>query len=191
MLSDEARILIRPFTGYAELARRPTTTSLFERWLVLVVALGAFVSFTGAGRLVTLHFVSPSLFWAHFVVLPCAVAAAVARAFAPSVNVRVAVSHYLAGTGPWLVFLSLASALCLFAPDPGATFRALIARGVPFYLLFATLGWGAVLTFAFFRAGLALSRRRALAATVAHHVVLTLVVLAWFLFTGQLLPIFR
>ena len=190
MVSDEARLLFRPFSGYAELARR-APTSLVERWLVLVVTLGAFVSFTSAGRLVLLHVLSPIVFWAHFLVLPCLVAAALARAFAPTVATRTALSLYLAGSGPWLVFLLLWSALCLFAPDPGATFRSLLARGVPFLAIFATLGWGALLTFAFFRAGLALSRTRAAIATFSFYATLTVVVLTWFLFTGQLLPIFR
>jgi hypothetical protein len=196
MLSEEARISIRPFRGYAELARRPhdalaSTVSLAERWIVIAIAMGAFVSFTGAGRLVLLHFVSPSIFWAHFVVLPSVVAVVVARVAAPHAKTRAVLSLYLAGAGPWLVFLTLAGAFCVLAPDPGATFRTLLSRGVPIFALFATLVWAAVVTFAFFRAGLALSRVRAIVATLVHHVVLTLSMLAWFLFTGQLLPIFR
>jgi hypothetical protein len=188
--SDEARLMFRPFVGYAELASRPPA-SILERWIVLVVAIGAFVSFTAAGRLVLLHVVDPALFWAHFVILPCAVVAMIARVLAPNVRTRDAISLYLAGSGPWLVFLCLACALCLFAEDPGATFRAWLARGIPPIALFVTLGWGALLTFAFFRAGLSPSRRRAFAATASFYVVLLAVVLSWFLFTGQLLPIFR
>jgi hypothetical protein len=196
MLSDEARIAIRPFHGYAQLARRIhdspiSPVELIERWIVIAIAMGAFVSFTGAGRLVLLHFVSPSIFWAHFVVLPSIVAILVARVAAPNAKARVVLSLYLAGAGPWLVFLTLAGAFCVLAPDPGATFRSLLSHGIPILAFFATILWAAVVTFAFFRAGLALSRPRAIVATVAHHLVLTLGVLAWFLFTGQLLPIFR
>ena len=189
-LSDEAQLMVHPFAGYASLARRGTG-SLLERCIVVGVVLGGFVSFTAAGRLVLVHFVSPWFFSAHFVVLPCGIAALLARGFAPTVRTRDALSLYLAGAGPWLLFLVLWSALCVFFPDPGATFRALLFRGVPFYALLVTLGWGVVLTFAFFRTGLALGSRRALLATASFYVALVACVLGWFLFTGQLLPIFR
>lgn len=189
-MSDEARLLFRPFVTYAELRARGGA-SLVERLVVLFVVLGAFVSFTASGRLVFLHFLTPTIFQAHFVVLPCALATLIAGRFAPKVKWRDALCLYLAGAGPWLVFALACSALCVLAPDPGATFRALVEHGVPFYVVVVTLLWGGTLTFAFFREGLALCRARAIAATTLFYVSLTTCVLAWFLFTGQLLPILR
>jgi hypothetical protein len=72
----------------------------------------------------------------------------------------------------------------IFAPDPAR----LLAATIGWLLLIAHL-WGALLTYACFRSGLALSRGRALAATAIHFTVVAVLILGFFLAAGQLLPI--
>ncbi|APR75033.1 Hypothetical protein A7982_00379 [Minicystis rosea] len=64
--SDEARILVRPFRAYADLAaagdERPARTAAL-RILFFLFICGAFVSLFTAGRLVAFHVVSTMAFW--------------------------------------------------------------------------------------------------------------------------------
>ena len=61
---------------------------------------------------------------------------------------------------PLLFFLAL-PAICLFSPDVYGTMTALLRTGALPLTLLATIAWGVMITWAFFREGLGLSRRRA------------------------------
>jgi hypothetical protein len=114
-----------------------------------------------------------------------AIAVALAtRSVAREVRITRAFALYAEGYGPWYVFMLLVAGGSLFAPSPA---RLLTAVGG--WLLLAALVWSIVLTFACFRSGLALSRRRAATATALHYVIVAGLVLGYFLAAGQLLPI--
>lgn len=189
MLSPAGLLLVRPFRGYSELAEQsgqdaPTVVGGLAR---LAFVVGAFVAVTATGRLVPVeHVVATGSFaWVPLVQL---VALSVAvRAVARGVSLRRAFSLHLAGQGPAMVVLLVIAFGCFVLPAD-ATARILL-RSVP-PLLLAALSWGAVLRYACFRRGLALSRARAGAATAIYTFVLVTVVVAYFLAMGQLRPLF-
>lgn len=196
--SAEAALLVRPFSTYRALAERRevrTWRDLARGLLLEGVLLGAFVSLTSAGRLVASHVVLTAVFWGFLPLLQVgAVAAAVhvARGSTERGAAREgalpAVSLYFDGLGPYYLFYLALSGICLFAPDVYGVFTALMRVGaLPLYLL-GTIVWGMVITWAFFREGLALTRGRAALGAAVFYAIFVGVVVGWYLATNQIQP---
>ena len=189
--SAEAALLVRPFATYRALAgrRAERTWRDLGRGLVLEGALlGAFVSITSAGRLVASHLVFTAIFWGFLPLLQIGAVAAAVRAAAPRERLVPALSLYFEGLGPYYVFYLVLSGICLFSPDVYGVFTALLRAGaLPLYLL-GTIVWGGVITWAFFREGLALPRRRAGLGAAVFYAIFVGVVLGWYLAFNVIQP---
>jgi hypothetical protein len=187
VFSAPARLLVSPFRGYVAVANaeegdgRPTVVGGMARFLLV---FGAFVSITATGRFAPFELVSGIISFSYVPVLHATAVAIAIRVVAPEIRFARAFALYAEGYGPWfLVMLAIAGG-SIFAPDPAR----LLATTIGWMFLIAHL-WGALLTYACFRSGLALSRRRALAATAIHFAVVAVLILGFFLAAGQLLPI--
>ena len=191
--SDQARVLVRPFRAYRALADddEPPRRAIFTRLFVLLLALGAFVSFTAAGRLVPLHVVSPSIAWAWVPLWQLASLAVVRRRFLRSEPLSRVYALYLAGHGGWMLLLLGIAGVCLFAPSAPVALLWLLRTGIIPLAVLATFVWGIVVTFALFRGAFALPRRTAITATATFYAVYAGAIVAWFLFTGQLHTLFQ
>jgi hypothetical protein len=191
--SDQARVLLHPFRGYEALAAEDAEPrrAIFERLFVLMLALGAFVSFTAAGRLVPLHVVSPTIAWAYVPLLQLAAIAIVRARFVRGERVGRVYALYLAGHGGWMLFLLSLAGVCLFAPDAPAALLWLLRTGIVPIVALLNFVWGIVLTFALFRRGLGLSRGTARAATSTFYAIYAGSIVSWFFFTGQLHTLFQ
>jgi len=193
--SDQARVLARPFRAYEALAKvedgMAPSSAIFARLFVLMLTLGAFVSFTAAGRLVPLHVVSPSIAWAYVPLLQLASLALVRLRYAPSTKLSRLFALYLAGHGPWMLLLLAVAGVCLFAPDAPTALLWLLGHGVIPLAVLVALVWGIVTTFAFFRSAVGLPRGAAGAATSLFYALYVGSIVAWFLFTGQLHTLFQ
>jgi len=187
VFSAPARLLTSPFRGYADLANaeegdgRPTVAGGMLRFLFV---FGAFVSLTATGRLAPFELVSGIISFSYVPVLHAIAVAIALRVVAPEIRFARAFALYAEGYGPWFLFMLAIAGGSLFAPDPAR----LLAAAIGWMLLIALL-WGALLTYACFRSGLALSRQRAAGATAVHFAVVAVLVLGFFLAAGQLLPI--
>lgn len=185
--STPARLMVRPFRAYAALARaeeghgRPTVTGGMAR---LLFVLGAFVSLTATGRLAPVELASAMISFAYVPIVHAIAVGVATRSVAREIPVARAYALYAEGYGPWFLLLLVVAAGSLFAPAPA---RLLTAVGG--WMMLAALLWGGVLTFACFRSALGLSRRRAATATALHYVIVTGLVVGYFLAAGQLLPI--
>jgi hypothetical protein len=153
-----------------------------------LLVLGAFVSFTSAGRLVAAHVAWTFAFWSFVPALQALAAAAAIRLCAAGRPLRPAITLHFAGLGPWLLLLSLIAATCLFAPDVYRTMTWLLGTGILPGLFLGALGWGVLLTFAFFRAGLGLPRSRAIGATAIFYFVYFGSIIGYYLLTNQIQP---
>lgn len=186
--SPPARLLVRPFRAYEELARSapedaPTVVGGAFR---LLFVIGAFVAITATGRLAPVELAVATFSFAYVPVAQLVALAAALKVVSRPTPIARAFALYLAGHGPAIVVLLTISAACLVVPAE-RTARVLLAS-VPFLLL-AMLVWGGVLTFACFRSGLGLGRLRSGAGVAAHTIVLTSLVLGYFLGMGQLGPL--
>ncbi len=184
--------MVRPFRTYRELTEdgedRGNFRSIAFRVLLLLLVIGAFVSFTTAGRLVAFHVANSMVFWSFVPALQTAALVIAVRAVAPRTSLGSAVALHFVGHGPWLLFMLVVSGICLFAPHVYFTFTWLITHGVlPLYLL-GTLGWSAVITTAYFRVGLSLSRGRTALGTFLYYLIYIGVIAAWYFATNQLPP---
>jgi len=190
--SDDARLLRHPFVTYGELAAaedaRPLRTAL-GRALLLLLVIGAFVSFTSAGRLVAFHVVGTMVFWSFLPLVQGAVFAGTARLVAPRFGVKAALALHFRGYASWHLFLLAVSGVCLFAPDVAAALLALIRTGVLPGLLALTWGTSALLTFACFRSGMGLARGRALAATGLYYLGYVIAIVSYYLAMNQIQPL--
>ena len=186
--SSAARLLVHPFRGYEELASQqgedaPTIAGGAVR---LLFVIGAAVAITATGRLAPVELAIATLSFAYVPVIQLIALAAALRVVAKGAPTGRAFALYLAGHGPWLVTLLLVTAVCLLAPAPAAVLFAALPPAVVLTFL-----WSGVLTFACFRRGLGLGRARAGIATAIHALVLTSLVLGYFLSMNQLGPIAR
>ena len=189
VLSTPARLMVRPFRGYEELAgaaKGDGQPRALVGGLRFLFVLGAFVSVTATGRLSPTELLSAMLSFAYAPVVHAIAVGLAARVVAPQVRLARVFALYAEGYGPWCFFLMLVAGGALFAPSPA---RLLGAVGV--WMLLGTVLWSMVLTFACFRSGLGLSRQRAAVATSLHYVILTALILGYYVAAGQLLPILR
>jgi hypothetical protein len=112
----------------------------------------------------------------------------VARRFAGASAARSLVLYYH-GHFPWLALLMLMSGACLFVSEPWLTLGWFIKSGALGGLALVATVWCGVLTYAMFRRGFGLSRRQSGWATAAHYGGAVVLFVSWFLWTGQLLPL--
>jgi len=185
--SSPARLMVRPFRVYAELALaeegngRPTVLAGMARFLFV---FGAFVSLTATGRLAPNELVSGMISFSYVPIVHAIALGLATRSVAREIRLARAFALYAEGCGPWLFFLLLVAGGSLFAPAP-----ARLLSGISGWMMLGATVWSGLLTYACFRSGLGLSRRRAATATALHYVFATGLILGYFLAAGQLLPI--
>jgi len=191
--SDQARVLVRPFAAYRALADDTESpgSAIFARLFVLMIALGAFVSFTAAGRLVPLHMMSPAIAWAYIPLLQLACIAVVRLGFARTHNTLRVYALYLAGHGGWMLLLLAIAAVCLLSPNAPGALLWLLRSGVIPVAVVVNFVWGIVITFALFRSALGLPRRVSGSATACFYALYAGSIASWFLVTGQLHTLFQ
>jgi hypothetical protein len=189
--SAEAMLLVRPFRTYRAQAKRRaerTWRDLGRGVLIQGVFLGALVSLTSAGRLVVSHMALTAVFWGFLPLLQLAAVAAAVRVAAPKERAIVAASLYVEGFGPYYVFFLTLSGICLLAPDVYRVMSALLQAGVLPLFLLGTIAWGATITWAFFREGLALPRAKAGLGAAVLYAITVGVLLGWYLANNQIQP---
>ena len=190
--------MLRPFRGYAAVARRPASRAgwLWVRgplkWLLVVAA---FVSFTTAGRLLWYHLLLSPTAWAFGPALQIgwllAAHGLVARGHERRpVSRAELVDWFFLGQGPWLALLLGLSGLCLLSPDILPAARWLVTNRLGLGLVLGVLVWSLVLTLAFFRAALGLGRGRSALATAIYYLGYAGTLAAYYQVTGQLAPLF-
>ena len=195
--SVPARLMVRPFRGYAELARANATASGDEgagsgdRRPSVVVGMarflfvfGAFVSLTATGRLSPIELFSAMISFSYVPVIHFIAIAVATRVVARELPVKRAFALYAEGYGPWLAFMLLVAAATVFGPSP---LRVLGAAGAP--LLLGATAWSVLLTFACFRSGFGLSRGRAALGLGIHYLLVVAINLGYYIAAGQLLPL--
>jgi hypothetical protein len=184
-LSTPARLLFRPFHGYSELgkAEGEDAPTVAEGVLRILFVVGAVVATTATGHLAPIELV---IAMGSFFYVPIIQAIAIGvplRLLARDVPIRRGFALYLAGHGPWMITLVAIATIALVAPSPARTlFRALPP------MVLATFAWGGVMTFACLRRGLGLSAARAGIGTFLHTIVLTALVVSYYLASDQLGP---
>lgn len=183
--------MVRPFRTFAALADGEwDARALAAKIAMTQLSIGAFVSITSAGRLVAAHVALAAIFWA-FVPMWQAVGVIVAmRVVAPREKIVPALGLFFVGQGPWLVFIALLSGVCIFAPNVYGAMMKLLMFGVLPGALIVTAAWGGVVTVAFFRRGLDLSRARTTIATFVFYVVYIGAIVGYYFATDQILPQF-
>jgi hypothetical protein len=158
-----------------------------EGAVVTLLVVGVFASMGTAGRLVPFHVASPLVFWAFLPALQAIALAVAMRALARKEAFRAALGMHFAGNAPYLLLLLLIAAWCIYVPEPGRT----AGRTLPLVAgaVLGTIAWGVWLTFALFRAGLAMARARAALATALYYAALATLFLLYYTTAGQLLPL--
>jgi hypothetical protein len=195
IFSDEVAILIHPLSAHESVARIPVTRGdIVARLARLLLVLGAFVSFTAAGRLVAFHVVSPTIFWAFIPGLQLAFTAFVARLFVgpDAARIRLALTLHLASLGGWMLLLLSIAALCILSPaaSTSSVLLWLLGRGVLPAVVLVTFVHGIIATYGLFSRGLALSRGDAARATGSYYLGYAFTLAAYYLVTGQLRHLF-
>lgn len=191
--SDESRALLRPFRTFAAIAdRKPEAGALIvflRRPALLLLMLGAFVSFTSAGRLVGYSLLNTAVFWSFVPGLQVVAVCVVAAVLRSNCGIPVAVDRFFVGQGPWYAFFLAISGLCLFSPDVFAAFSFIMGKGILPIALLATAFWSNVVTVACFRAGFGFSRKRTLVAFGLYHLLYSGVIVSYYLAMDQLQPL--
>jgi hypothetical protein len=190
-LSDDVRVMLHPFAVYRELGKADEPEpgrAAFMRACFFMLVLGGFISLTTAGRLVAFHVASVFVTWAFLPLLQGLAQTLAVRTVAPKASVRRALALYFTGHGPWFFWMLAVALVPLVVGDVYKTMTLLLRSGVIPVLLLVAIGWGGVLTFASFRAGLDLSRGKAAAATAIHYLVFGGTILGYYLATNQIQP---
>ena len=197
-----SRMADRPLSDAIELVRSPFRTSealalefsrMATRVLAIRVTIGAlrnlfvvaaFVVLTSTGRLPVLDTAYAMMSFAWVPVVQAASLAVAHRLAGTKTRYATLIALHLEGHAPWSLAFTALAGLTLLS---GAPERLLpVAAPVVFVAAFAT---STMLTFASFRGGAKVTRRRALFATAAYYGTATLLVLAYFSALGQLAPI--
>ena len=194
VLSDEARIMRRPFAAYALLVVDPSRGSLRSlavRIAVSQLVLAGALSFVAAGRLTAKLVIGSALAWAMAPLLQIAVAMGARRFLRARLPWKRTLDLHFAGNGPWLLFVLGGAGMCLFAPDVYAAFRAsLTTFALPGGLLVAAL-WSWFLTYAFYRSAVKTSRRLAFMLVAFEVLAKTALIVGWYMFLDDIVPQLR
>lgn len=159
--------------------------SLAPRLALVMLTLGAFVSFTTAGRLVPSHVIGTAVGWCFLPLLQAVSLALALRVGGARRDLRSAYGAYLAGHGPWLLLLCAVSSVCIFARDVASALGWLVRTGVLPGALLATIVWSVTLQHALMR----VSVRRAGLATATFYAAFVALVVGWYIANGDLLPL--
>lgn len=188
--STEVRVLLRPRTTFAELARSPDEGPrlLAARVGLQLLVLAVVVSLTTAGRLVPSHLVSAFLAWSFVPAIQLVAASLGIHVARRGLDLRRVLSIYAAGNGPWLLVFTIVPAAMVLAPETAVSFW--IERGLVPIVVGGALLAGVWLTYVFHRAALGVGALRALAATAVDLAVKVLLSLAWFQVMDNLVPQF-
>lgn len=194
-LSDEARILVRPYSRYRQLVGEPEGASslalALRRPFLTLLAIGWFVSLSAAGRLVAWHVAFASFFWGFLPLFQVLVLTAIFALFRSSEGPPWSrrVDLYFAGNGPWYLFMTALVGVCLFAPNVYDAMVALLRFGILPGLLIAAFVWSIVLSHAFFREACRMTRGRAALATLLNYLLWPGLIVGYYLLTNQLQPL--
>jgi hypothetical protein len=184
-------VMLHPTATYARLAREPGPTALgmLRRPAFFALVIGSCVALSSSGRFTLRLLLSATLLWSFAPALQLIAAALVIRVLGRSrVSLWAGLDLYFLGIGPWSLWLLAIAGLYSFAtPQQISTWVAETGLSVIASAL-APFGWSALITFGFLRGALGLNMKRALAGFVLHGALLWGPVVAWFLFTGHLLP---
>jgi hypothetical protein len=195
MWSYEARLLFSPMRGYRDLAEEvraekvPRAWVLLRRPLLWLFVVASFVSFTSAGRWVWFHIFAAMLMWSFVPLYEGLFIAWIVRLLRSERPVSQVIDLFFAGQGPWLLFFMTVSAVCLFAPEVWPVFQFLLRVGALPAFLLAIAGWSVILTYAFFRSGLGMTRARSALGCAMFYVLFDGTIAGWYLATGQLYPL--
>jgi hypothetical protein len=190
-LSDALALVRSPFRASEALAL--DVSRLHGRalaWRVAFAALrnlfvvAAFVVLTSAGRLTVVDTVYAMASFAWVPVVQASALAVAHRWAKTKTPYATLFALHLEGHAPWSLAFTLLAGVTVFSGAP-ERFLPVLAPMVT-TIAFAS---SVVLTFASFRGGAKLERRRALSATAAYYGTATLLVLAYFSALGQLVPI--
>lgn len=181
--STPMRVMVRPFRRYRELAAGNDTPSVVSGAARFLFVVAAFVAVSATGRFAPFE-TAMAMFSFSWLALGHLVGlAAVRRAFVPELSLRRAYGLYLESLGPWLVVFLVLTGSAIFTARPPVSFDLLLP------LVAIASAWSAVIVYALFRVGYGLSRGRAVGASLTFYVVLTAIVVGYYLAAGQLWPI--
>lgn len=195
MFSAEARLLFAPWRVYRELSSSlrddpsPRAWILIRRPLLWLFVIAAFVSFTTSGRWIWFHLFATALMWSFVPLYQSVFIAWIARLLKSRRRIDEVVDLFFAGQAPWYLFLTVLAGVCIFAPDVWVAFQTLLFSGALIVVFVLTIVWSVLLTFAFFRSGLELSRGRAIAGCALFYLLFDGTIAAWYIATGQLWPL--
>jgi hypothetical protein len=183
--SNDVRVLLRPGLTYAELARQPGRGSFLLRPISFAFLIGLAIAISASGRPTLRMVLGSAVAWSFVPALHAASVALITLTLARGrLHSGRAVDLYFMGLLPWSAWLLGIAALASFTPparDAAVWTTVLFTAPVPFI-------WAKIVTFAFFRRALGLSRRRSLAAVALNLAVVWGAILAFFLLSGQLGP---
>lgn len=183
--SEFARAMRAPTAFYEGDDDATARRALPARLALVMLSLGAFVSFTTAGRLVAWHLVATALAWSFLPLLQLLSLAVATRVGGARRSLVATFSGHLAGYGPWLLLLALVDLVCLVSRDVFGAFAALARTGALPALALATIVWSVALQRALMRASVARAGR----ATAAYYGVFVSLVVLWYVGNGDLLPL--
>jgi hypothetical protein len=171
-LSDEAQIMMAPLAAYRRLAAEPPRSglvTLLRRPALAAVVIGGAVGLTSTGDATVPTLLTTTICWCFVPAVQLVVAASLIALSRPRTGLRLApvLDLFFAGQGPWLLWTLGVAAAALVAFRLG---DHLLPR-MRYILLFAVvpLIWTWAIIFAFCKAVLMQSARRAFGWTVLYQ----------------------
>jgi hypothetical protein len=193
MFSDELRLLVRPVRGYRQLAAEPLTAPaalVVRRVGLLLLVVGATVSFASAGRLVLAHLVFVPISWLAFPALQLAGVTGALRFVRQRPPGLSAHALYLAGNGPFLLALLASSGILLLAPDVAGAFGWLLSSGILVIVAMGAMVWSLLTSWAFYRTCTESTPGKAARLVVLEWAIKICLALVWYQTIDNLLPQF-
>jgi hypothetical protein len=193
MFSDELRLLVRPVRGYRRLAAEPLSAPgmlVLQRVGLLLLVIGATVSFASAGRLVLAHLVFVPIGWLAFPALQLAGVSGALRFVRKRPAGFSAHALYLAGNGPFLLVLLILSGILLLAPDVAAAFGFLLSSGILVLAAMGAMLWSWLTSWAFYRTCTESTPGKAARLVVLEWAIKIGLALVWYQAIDNLLPQF-
>lgn len=185
--------MVRPVRGYRQLAAEPMAAPglcLLQRVGLLLLVIGATVSFASAGRLVLAHLVLVPIGWLAFPFLQLAGVTGALRFVRKRPPGLAAHALYLAGNGPFLMLLLAVSAILLFAPDVAAAFGFLLSSGIVVIVALGAMAWSWLTSWAFYRTCTESTPGKAARLVVLEWAIKIGLALVWYQAIDNLLPQF-
>ena len=190
-MSDAIELVYAPFRTSAALSEAISREgrSAVARRVVFgtlrnLFVMAAFVVLTSAGRLTLLDALHAMLSFVWVPVVQALALSVARRCVKTEASFLSLFAVHLEGHAPWSLAFTLLGGLTVFVSSPDFV----LPKVAPVVML-AAFGTSVLLTFASFRAGTKVGRRRALLATLAYYGTATVIVLAYFSALGQLGPI--